>query len=477
MISMSSQQLTNLLCTGKCLEPVARDGQRGLPQQMNLGNEFNFSGIEIDSRKPCTGSLFVAIKGENFNGHDFIQAAADKGAIAAIVDHKVEASIPQIVVEDCKKSLGLIANAWRKKINPKVIAITGSNGKTTVKEMLGQILSTQQQTLKTAGNLNNDIGVPLTLFRLSPNDHYAVIEMGASHVGEIKQLMDIAVPDVVYANNARPAHVEGFGSLENIIRAKGEVYQYASPEAEAVFNDDEDAVASWKSISATKNQCMFSLEHQADISGSYKSIENGLQISVNFEGQQAKCWINVQGEHNASNAIAAISLAVASGLSLSQAVEGLEGFSAVTGRLQFLKGLNNSLIIDDSYNANPDSLAAAVKVLCALQGTAWLALGDMGELGEDSQSLHTGAAKEARQAGVDKLFALGEKSCQAAETFGHNGFCFDHHDAMAEFIGHRLKSNINLLIKGSRSAQMEKLVKAVSVNPSHSDQAGKRHAV
>lgn len=460
MISMNSQQLQDIV------QPLE-----------GLTASFIFKGVEIDSRKDCNGSLFVAIAGENFDGHDFVQVAAGKGAAAAIVERKLELPIPQLVVKDSRKAMGKLANAWRRQLQPVVIAITGSNGKTTVKEMLGQILSSQQQTLKTAGNLNNDIGVPLTLFRLSAQDRFAVIEMGANHSDEIRGLMKIAEPDVVFVNNARAAHVEGFGSLEAVVRAKGEMYQYCSPQAIAVFNDDEDAVEFWKSICAAPQRLLFSFGHNADIFASSRKSDNGLLLTVSYQQQQAECEINVQGSHNAHNAVAAISLALACGLNLNQATAGLNYFSGVQGRQAFVKGVNNCVIIDDSYNANPDSLAAAIKVLCELKGAHWLALGDMAELGENAQALHIKAVAEARDAGVEQFFALGEMSCQSASVFGDSGFCFNQHADMAEFLSRRLNSNTNLLIKGSRSAHMEKLVEALMLNPAQTGQREGHHAV
>lgn len=441
MISMGSHELLKLL-----------------DSQQHFDVDFSFEGVEIDSRNDCENSLFIAIKGDQFDGHDFVKAAADKGAVAALVESRLDVAIPQIVVKDCRKTLGLLANAWRKQLNPVVIAITGSNGKTTVKEMLGRILCSQFQCIQTHGNLNNDIGVPLTLFRLSPADRFAVIEMGANHGGEIRQLVNIAEPDVVYVNNARAAHVEGFGSLEAVIQAKGEMYQYSSPGAIAVFNGDEPATEQWTSICKAHQKISFSTRAAADVTASYEHTNKGLQVIISYMGQQEQCTLHMQGSHNAQNCLAAVTLALSCGLSLQQACKGLEGFTGVKGRLEFKHGMQGSLIIDDSYNANPDSLAAAVKVLCSFKGTPWLALGDMAELGADSQSLHHQAVQDSKNAGVQQLFAFGDKSCKASSVFAENGFCFDNHDDMAKFIGSRLNPDINLLIKGSRSAHMEKLV-------------------
>ncbi len=436
--------------------------------------EFYFNGVVIDTRKDCAGALFIAIKGENFDAHDFATAARDKGAAAVMVERVVDVDIPQLLVDDCRTAIGRLANYWRHQMPAKVIAISGSNGKTTVKEMLGRILSSEYRTLMTLGNLNNDIGVPLTLFRLAPQHRFAVIEMGANHQHEIHNLLGIAEPDVVYINNAQNAHVEGFGSRQGVIRAKGEMYQFSSKDAIAVFNEDEDAVDYWKSIAASSHQISFSLRQQSDITGAFVQQAHTLHIEVTQGAQAADTEIQMQGLHNVQNAVAAITLATACGFSLEQAAAGLGGFTGVSGRQKFLQGLNQSLIIDDSYNANPGSLIASVNVLCAQRGAAWLALGDMAELGADAQKLHDQALTVARDIGVVKFFALGPHSCKAATLFGGDGHCFKTHEEMARYIGARLHSGINLLIKGSRSAQMEKLVTALKES---SNQNGEGYAV
>ena len=443
------------------------------PQAKKL-SEFYFNGVVIDTRKDCAGALFIAIKGENFDAHDFVQMARDKGAAAVMVEHVVDVDIPQLLVDDCRTAMGRLANYWRHKMQAKVIAISGSNGKTTVKEMLGRILSSEYRTLMTEGNLNNDIGVPLTLFRLTPQHRFAVVEMGANHQHEIHNLLGIANPDVVYINNAQNAHVEGFGSRQGVIRAKGEMYQFSSTDAVAVFNEDEDAVDYWKSIAASDHQLSFSLRQQSDITGAFTQQADTLHIEVTQGQQEADTEIQMQGLHNVQNAVAAITLATACGFSLEQAAAGLGGFSGVGGRQKFLRGRNQSLIIDDSYNANPGSLVASANVLCAQRGMAWLALGDMAELGADAQQLHNQALTVAREIGVVKFFALGPYSCNAVSLFGEDGYCFKSHEEMAQFIGPKLHSGINLLVKGSRSAHMEKLVTALIES---STQNGEGYAV
>ncbi len=438
--------------------------------------DFTIDGVEIDSRKACDGRLFIAIKGDQFDGHDFVAAAAKKGAAAALVESRVESDIPQLVVADTRQAMAQLARHWRRQLQPTVVAITGSNGKTTVKEMLGQILAAHQPTLVTRGNLNNNIGVPLTLFELRAEQRFAVIEMGANHRDEIRQLVAIAEPDIVYVNNAQAAHVEGFGSLQGVVEAKGEMYQFCSPDARAVFNDDEAAVAYWRSVVATQNHLSFSSRHEADITARVE-LQPGVHLQLAYAGQSAQCDLQVYGAHNAQNALAAISLAVACELPLATAAQALQGFQSVDGRQQIVKGVKDSTLINDSYNANPDSLAVAVNVLCEMPGEHWLALGDMAELGEQAQDFHHQAALQAQQAGVTHFFAIGEMSCHAASEFGAAGFCFTSHQEMADFIEQQINSNVVLLIKGSRSAGMEKVVSLLSQHNANTHPSGVSHAV
>jgi len=457
MIQMHSQELLSVF-----------------PQNGYQQPEFSFNGVEIDSRKACAGSLFIAIKGDAFDGHQFIADAATKGAVAVIVEQPVTVDIPQILVADTRQALARLASYWRRKVNPLVVSITGSNGKTTVKEMLGRILSSQAATLVTPGNFNNDIGVPLTLFRLSQQDRYAVIEMGANHPQEIRNLVAIAEPDVVYVNNAQAAHIEGFGSLQGVAQAKGEMYQYCSPDAIAVFNQDEPSCNYWMSIVSTQKWLRFSSQQSSDVSAKGVLSADGISLQVSYQQQQFDCSLKVYGEHNVQNALAAITLAIACGVAPAISCRALDGFAGVKGRQQFVSGINNSVIINDSYNANPDSLKAALKVLCALNGHAWLALGDMAEMGGESLQMHHQAVSDARDLGVEKLFAIGDMSCRAASLFGENGFCFEKHDEMAGYLAGQLCQGVNLLVKGSRSAGMEKVVESLTKNSINS---GVNHAV
>ena len=423
--------------------------------------ERQFSGVAIDSRKDCRGQLFIAIKGERFDGHDYVASAYSNGAVAALVESPQDCDITQIIVPDCRAAMAELANFWRRRCDATVIALTGSNGKTTVKEMLHQILCKQAATHATRGNFNNDIGVPLTLFQLSPDDRYLIVELGASHAGEIARLAEIAQPDIVFVNNAKAAHISGFGSLQGVIEAKGELYAYCEPQQRAVFNADEPAIQQWKPLCKAEQTLSCALAADADLQGAWTATDEGLTLEVHYQDQTEKVSIGVFGEHNARNALAAISIAVITGVEFKIAVKNLSDFKAVKGRLQMLQGPMHSRLIDDSYNANPDSLEAGIKVLCALNGTPWLALGDMGELGAEAEALHRQMAEVAQQHGVEKFFGIGPMSCSASKIFGESGYCFDKIEDSAAVIRTLMNENVNLLIKGSRSAGMDQLVEAL----------------
>ena len=428
--------------------------------------EITFSGVTIDSRKDCADKLFVAIKGDNFDGHQFVDKAFANGAAIALVETRLDCDIAQLVVEDCKLAMGRLANYWRHQCNPCVIALTGSNGKTTVKEMLHQVLARQAPTLATRGNFNNDIGLPLTLFGLDPADKFAVIEMGANHRGEIARLAEIAEPDVVYVNNVAAAHLAGFGSIQGVIEAKGELYAYCGAGHKALFNADEVASLYWQDHCAAGTQLSCALNKPSDVAASWSENEESLTVEISYNGDQQACRLAIIGEHNVRNALATVSLALLVGIDLATAVTGLEGFSGVKGRLQILSGPARSRIIDDSYNANPDSLEAGIKVLCSLQGSPWLALGDMAELGADAAELHREAARSAQRQGVEKMFGVGEMSCLASEEFGTAGYCHEDIEDMAKAILLQIRQDVNLLVKGSRSAGMERLVeRLMHANP------------
>jgi len=448
MISFSLQQLANIL---------SLDGFSVRDEQ----SELLFKGVAIDSRNDCSGQLFVAIKGERFDGHNYVTSAFEKGAVVALVESPQDCDIPQIIVPDCKQAIALLANIWRHNCPATVIALTGSNGKTTVKEMLYQILQKEASTHATRGNFNNDIGVPLTLFNLSLKNKFSIVEFGANHPGEIARLAAITEPDIVYVNNAGTAHLSGFGSLQGVVDAKGELYAYCQSKHSAVFNGDEQASKHWQTICLAENTMTCGLDATANVQGQWEPTDKGILLNVQYKGQTSQVAIPVLGEHNARNALAAISIAVTAGIEFKAAVVNLTGFEPVKGRLKMMQGKNNSRLIDDSYNANPSSVEVGVEVLCSLKGEPWLALGDMGELGSDAESLHKKVAEIAKKQGVKKLFGIGPMSCIASGVFGDSGYCFDDVEESASLIQRLIHQDVNLLIKGSRSAGMDQLVKAL----------------
>ena len=429
-----------------------------------IGENVTVKGISTDTRTIEGGELFLALKGPNFDGHDFIKVVLEKGAVACLVEDEVESG-NVVITKDTHQALGLLAKAWRKEFKKTVFAITGSNGKTTVKEMIAAILSQNNSVMATHGNLNNDIGVPLTLFRLNDSYAAAVVEMGANHSGEIEYLTNIALPDIAIVTNVGSAHLEGFGSLENTAKAKGEIFQGLSKSGTAIINADDSFFEYFKEITTQYNVMSFGLNNkeQADVSCDYELSSEGSVLSVTTP--KGSCTIKLQllGSHNVINALAAIAASIAAGISLEQIVKGLESLTPVNGRLQIKPGLNKSRVIDDTYNANPTSLHAAINVLHDFSGKRFLALGDMGELGDDADELHINAGNYAKQNGVDSLYSFGKLAAKAAKEFGGNGFCYDKHEDMIDALRDELSQDVTLLVKGSRSMHMENVVNALTM--------------
>jgi len=425
-----------------------------------IGENIIVTGLSTDTRTIKGGELFVALKGPNFDGHNFVQTAIEKGAAACLVQNETAGNA--VVTKDTHQALGLLAKAWRQKFKKTVIAITGSNGKTTVKEMIASIIGQNQSVMATHGNFNNDIGVPLTLFRLNNEYDAAVIEMGANHLGEISYLTNIALPDIAVITNIGSAHLEGFGSIENIAKAKSEIFIGLSESGTAVINADDAFFGEFKKITKTHKVISFGMS-DADVTCSFESNAMGSILKVLTP--KGTCNINLKllGSHNVMNALAAIAVAIAADIPLEQIVKGLEILKPVNGRLQIKPGLNNSIVIDDTYNANPTSLTAALNVLCGFSGKHFLALGDMGELGKSADSLHVDAGHYAKESGVDSLYSLGKLAAKAAQEFGENGRCYDKHEDMIDALRNELSSDVTLLVKGSRSMHMENVVNALTV--------------
>ncbi|MEY4729274.1 MAG: UDP-N-acetylmuramoyl-tripeptide--D-alanyl-D-alanine ligase [Pseudomonadota bacterium] len=431
------------------------------------GSDASFSGVSTDSRNVKAGDLFVALAGEKFDGHDYLAIAANSGAAAALV-HKpmADSPLPLIVCKDTLAALGQLATYWRGKFNLPLVALTGSNGKTTVKEMLASILraycDSDAAVLATEGNLNNHIGMPLTLLKLRATHRFAVIEMGMNHEGEINYLTHLAKPQVALVNNAQRAHLGEVGGLEAVARAKGEIFSGLVNDGIAIINADDASEPLWKSIAHKYRQLTFALHQPADITAKFQLNATGTPMQVTTPHGYFSTLLMVPGEHNARNALAACAAAIALEIPLTAIAKGLSQFSGVKGRLQRKPGIHGADIIDDTYNANPDSLHAAIAVLSQSAGKKILVLGDMGELGADGIKLTEQSGAAAHQAGIDTLFTLGELSVHAARAFGIGAKKFVDLDELVATLTPMLDANTVVLVKGSRFMRMERVVDAIT---------------
>lgn len=425
------------------------------------GRDTGFSGVTTDSRSTVPGQLFVALHGPNFDGHDWLGQAADAGAVAAMIDKPMDAEIPVITVEDTRRGLGALASFWRDQFDIPVIGITGSAGKTTVKEMVGAILAEQGNPLITRGNLNNDIGVPLTLFRLGKSTTAAVIEMGANKAGDISYLTRIAKPQFGVVTLCAPAHLEGFGDLETIARTKGELFEHLAESGTAVVNNEDTYAGLWKSLAGRRSIVTFG--DGGDVRAEKISVgaAGSSFLLVTPEGS-ARCIIATSGRHNVNNALASAAIALAVGVGIDQIVAGLARARPAPGRLNFRAGIGGSRVIDDSYNANPASMRAALHVLAAQSGEKWLVMGDMGELGPTSSTLHAEVATQAVNAGVTRLYGLGQHTANTCAAFGAGAEHFQDIDDLSESVVSALeRADVApvVLIKASRAMALDKVVK------------------
>lgn len=425
------------------------------------GEDVEFRGCSTDSRTLARNELFIAIKGAHFDGHDFLDSALERGAAAAMVEKDNQPRLPLLIVADTKCAMGKLARLWRSEFDIPLIAITGSNGKTTVKEMLVSILRRIAPVLATHGNLNNDIGVPLTLFGLGNEHAYAVIEMGANHPGEIAWLSNMAKPTIALITQCAPAHLEGFGNVDGVAHAKAEIYDGLDDHGCAVINADDDYAEFWQSKIGNIKQLRFGISKPADVyaqSIQQSAVTGQSSFILKTPVGMTKILLPLPGMHNVMNALAAATCAVALDLDLEIIKQGLEEIRPVKGRLEIKAGLNNSRIIDDTYNANPASLNAALDVLNHFNGQHWLVLGDMGELGIDEEEMHRQAGIAARRSGVSKLFATGSLSRHAAEKFGSGGEYFASVSDLIERLRTAINHDVTVLVKGSRAMRMEQVV-------------------
>lgn len=426
------------------------------------GDNRPFAAISTDTRSLSSGELFFALKGPNFDGHDYIAQAAAQGAAGVVVSELSNVDVSQIVVADTRAALGRLGAAWRQARDVTVVGITGSNGKTTLKELTAACLSAAGPTLATHGNLNNEIGVPLMLSRIEPEHRYAVIEMGANHAGEIAYLTSLASPDIVALTNAGAAHLEGFGSIDGVARAKGEILSGERRPKFAVLNADDHYFDYWASLVEDVDRLSFGLGGDADVYAVQIKAEGGVtSFRLHLPGGEIDLSLALPGTHNVRNACAAAAIATALGIDAETIRTALESVQPVSGRLQPLAGVNGATIFDDTYNANPNSVVAAAEFLATLPGEHWLVLGDMGELGDDAPRLHREVGERVKQAGVSRLFATGGLSRNTVDGFGDDGEWFSSVEALTATLAPALAADISVLVKGSRFMRMERVVDAL----------------
>lgn len=424
--------------------------------------QFEIASISIDSRTIQPGDLYLAIKGERLDGHDYIKNAVENGAVAIVGEKRTEdVNVPQFIVKNTLEALTRLATYHRSRFTCPVIALTGSNGKTTVKEMLAAILP--KPSFATQGNLNNHIGVPLSALKLNATHQFAVFELGANHLGEIAQTVEIVKPKVALINNIAPAHIEGFGSIEGVAIAKGEIHQGLTPGGTAVINDDDEYAHFWDTYLDDKNVVRFSVDKPADITAHDIMIsENGCAgFILETPKGRSEIQLKVFGRHNISNALAAAACAYSLGISLTHIQNGLNQFTGVQGRMTELQGVAGSLVIDDTYNANLSSVLSALGVLSLKKGKKILVLGDMGELGQWAKQHHQKVGRAAQELGVDDVYTYGSLSRETSLAFGKNEHHFEEHQALVESLLKQIDESTIVLVKGSRMAKMENVVEMI----------------
>ena len=425
-----------------------------------INGDAGFTGVSTDTRSIAKGELFVALKGENFDGHAYVEQALARGASAALVSHEVKTStpIPQIVVGDTLMALGRLAQIWRSRFIIPMLALTGSNGKTTVKEMLRSILIAHHgdaaSVLATEGNLNNHIGLPLMMLRLNASHKVAVFEMGMNHLTEIDYLSHLVEPDIALIIQAGTAHIGELGSREAIAQAKGEIYAGLSPDGIAVVNMHDRFGSYWRGLAGSRRVIGFGIAAEDDVIGEFSSDA----VTIRHVGESVSVQLHVAGEHNQRNALAAAAAAIALDVPLATIQAGLEDFEGVPGRMRAYEGHKKATIIDDTYNANPDSVRAAIDVLRTKLGKRLLVLGDMGELGSQAREMHSDVGAYAKHANLDGVYALGKLSEATVMALGASGWHFETVDDLVDAIEPLLAPDVTVLVKGSRFMKMERVV-------------------
>lgn len=432
------------------------------------GADRAYDGVSSDTRTLVQGDLFIALRGPRHNGNEFVAAAVAGGAAGALVDSEQPVPLAQVVVPDTQVALERAARAWRAQFPIPLVGVAGSNGKTTAKEMTAAILGVAGECLATRGNLNNHIGVPLTVLRIESRHRFAVVEMGANRAGDVAALLEIARPSVGMITNAGAEHLEGFGSLEGVARAEGEMVAGLEGSATAVINADDEFAHLWRGLTAA-HVVTFGLREPADFSAADVHATVGAEgfltrFTLLSPAGRTAIELKMGGRHNVANALAAAAAAMAAGARLEHVAAGLSAVRAVAGRLQFKMMANGAWLIDDSYNANPSSVRAGIEVLAALNGRKWLVLGDMAELGEFAESAHREMGVFAREHGIERLFATGALAALAVDSFGHGGQWFAQADDLADAL-RAATPEVRLLVKGSRVNRLERVVDALAQRP------------
>lgn len=425
----------------------------------------SFSGVTTNSKTVEAGNLFVALRGERFDAHDFIVDVAALGAAAVVVERLPDGlPIPALIVPDTRYALGQIAQLWRKRFTMPLIGVTGSNGKTTVKEMIAAILSAAfgaDHFLATRGNLNNEIGVPLTLFNLNAQHRAAVVELGMNHPGEIARLTEIALPTVGVVNNAQREHQEFMASVAAVAAENGSVISGLSEEGCAVFPADDEFAPLWTSYAGSRRLITFALDKQASVTAQWRATDFGSEITLNARGEQVSFVLSAAGQHNVRNALAACAATLAIGINLEIIARGLSAFTPVAGRLQKKQATNGAIVIDDTYNANPDSVRAAIDVLANAPAPRTLVLGDMGEVGSEGVAFHEEIGEYARARHIDQLFTVGELARHASRAFGRPARHFETMETLNEEVA-SVPPGASVLVKGSRFMKMERVVQKLT---------------
>ena len=433
----------------------------------HIGANAEFDRVTTDSRNLHRGDLFVGIRGERFDGQAFADQALRAGAAAVMVGAGTRLNTPNapvLEVDDTRLALGRLAAFWRSRFVSPVIAVTGSNGKTTVKEMLASILrqvAAESGVLATAGNLNNDIGVPLTLLRLDAGHRYAVVEMGMNHLGEIAYLSRMARPTVALINNAGTAHIGELGSVGAIARAKGEVFEGLEETGTAIINSDDAFADYWRGLVPGRPVVDFGLDQKAAVSARYEMTVFASLVTFRTPREQFVAMLSLPGLHNIRNALAAVACAYGLDIPAAAIAAGLASYTGVKSRLQRKRHPSGALVIDDTYNANPESMQAAIAVLAAYPGRTVFVMGDMGELGDQAEAMHATIGEFAKRAGVSTLFALGEMSAAAARSFGEGARHFSTVDELVDALVEGLDQGSTVLVKGSRFMRMERVIEAL----------------